>query len=91
MTQTHHFSEHSQSTVLDLVGLQIWRGALLLADWLIHNGESLSNDSVILELASGVGLTSIVAAMFTPVICTGNNKRIINPFSYTTETVVYKL
>ena len=63
--------EHSQSTVLDLVGLQVWRGALLLSDWLLHNMHNLADDSVVLELGSGVGLTSIVAAMFRPVICTG--------------------
>lgn len=67
------FTEHSSSTVLNLVGLQIWRGAFLLSDWLIHNAESIPKDSVILELGSGVGLTSIVAAMFSPVICTGKN------------------
>ncbi|XP_018571516.1 methyltransferase-like protein 22 [Anoplophora glabripennis] len=67
--------EHMKSTVLDLVGLQIWRGSLLLADWLIHNHHSiLSSDSYILELGSGVGLTSIVASMFAPVFCTDVNK-----------------
>lgn len=54
-----------------MVGLQIWRGALLLADWLIHNNTKIPKDSYILELGSGVGLTSIVAAMFNPVFCTG--------------------
>lgn len=54
-----------------MVGLQIWRGALLLADWLIHNNETIQKDSCILELGSGVGLTSIVAAIFNPVVCTG--------------------
>ncbi|XP_066250788.1 methyltransferase-like protein 22 isoform X1 [Euwallacea similis] len=62
--------EHSYSTNLRLVGLQIWRGALLLADWFLHYGHSLSQDDFILELGSGVGLSSIVASMFTPVICT---------------------
>lgn len=64
--------EHHQTTALDLVGLQIWRGALLLADWLLHNGGTFSKDSVLLELGSGVGLTSIIAAIFCPVVCTGN-------------------
>ncbi|XP_072396431.1 methyltransferase-like protein 22 isoform X2 [Diabrotica undecimpunctata] len=62
--------EHKQSTIIDMVGLQIWRGALLLADWLIYNHEKIPTDSVILELGSGVGLTSIVASMYFPVICT---------------------
>nr|XP_022918158.1 methyltransferase-like protein 22 [Onthophagus taurus]XP_022918159.1 methyltransferase-like protein 22 [Onthophagus taurus] len=62
--------EHSTSTILDLVGLQIWRGAFLLADWLIYNNKDLPKDGVILELGSGVGLTSIIAAMYRNVICT---------------------
>lgn len=63
--------EHSKSTVLGLVGLQIWRGALLLADWIICNRKTFTETSVVLELGAGVGLTSIVAAMYCPVICTG--------------------
>lgn len=65
------FIEHSRQSSLDLVGLQIWRGALLLADWLIYNNKLLP-DGVILELGSGVGLTSIVAAFYRPVVCTGD-------------------
>jgi predicted nicotinamide N-methyase len=67
------YSEHSYSTTLDLVGRQIWRGALLLADFVLHHGPSLLQGRTVLELASGVGLTGIVAAMFaTEVICTGD-------------------
>ncbi|KAJ9575930.1 hypothetical protein L9F63_007242 [Diploptera punctata] len=63
--------EHSFSTTLDLVGRQIWRGALLLADYILHHRETLLKDNSILELGSGVGLTSIVAAMYAAqVICT---------------------
>ncbi|XP_058056098.1 methyltransferase-like protein 22 isoform X2 [Anopheles bellator] len=62
--------EHRKSTRLDLVGLQIWRGALLLADYILHNERKFKN-SHILELGSGVGLTSIVASMYArQVICT---------------------
>ncbi|XP_052862733.1 methyltransferase-like protein 22 isoform X2 [Anopheles cruzii] len=62
--------EHRKSTFLDLVGLQIWRGALLLADYILHNERKFKN-SHILELGSGVGLTSIVASMYArQVICT---------------------
>lgn len=63
--------EHSKSTVLGLVGLQIWRGALLLADWLLHNSKEFKENNYILELGSGVGLTSIIAAMSSNVFCTG--------------------
>jgi len=50
---------------LDLVGLQVWRGALLLADFLLDSavdGSIGSADSVI-ELGAGTGLTSVVAGM----------------------------
>lgn len=67
--------EHSKRTELSLVGLQVWRGALLLADWILYNGEQLvKRNSKILELGSGTGLTSIVASMFSHVVCTDVNK-----------------
>lgn len=67
--------EHSKRTELSLVGLQVWRGALLLADWILYIGEELKKqNSTILELGSGTGLTSTVASMFSDVICTDVNK-----------------
>lgn len=66
------FTEHSVSTELSLVGLQVWRAALLLADYIMSHSDSFRNQ-VILELGSGVGLTSIVASyLVKEVICTGN-------------------
>lgn len=63
--------EHQQSTNLSLVGLQVWRGALLLADFLLHNRWKFENKRI-LELGSGVGLTSIAAGIFskTDIVCT---------------------
>lgn len=64
--------EHSSKTKLALVGLQVWRGAFLLGDWLIHLGlkGELANRSV-LELGAGTGLTSFVAALYAKkVVCT---------------------
>lgn len=55
--------KHSASTSLRMVGLQVWRGALLLADWALHYGPSLLRGATVLELGTGTGLTSIVAAM----------------------------
>ncbi|ROT68671.1 hypothetical protein C7M84_013176 [Penaeus vannamei] len=54
--------EHQSATTLDLVGEQVWRGALFLADFILHHPEIFKNANI-LELASGVGLTSIVAGM----------------------------
>ncbi|XP_068220872.1 methyltransferase-like protein 22 isoform X2 [Palaemon carinicauda] len=55
--------EQQNETTLDLVGEQVWGGALYLADFILHNPDVFAGKHV-LELASGVGLTSIVAAMF---------------------------
>ncbi|XP_029039794.1 methyltransferase-like protein 22 [Osmia bicornis bicornis] len=62
--------EHYISTELQHVGLQVWRGALLLADYILSNPD-LFKDKVVLELGAGVGLTSIVASFLAKeVICT---------------------
>lgn len=64
-------SEYSVSTELQLVGLQIWRGALVLADYILSHPH-LFEKITILELGSGVGLTSIVASsLANEIICTG--------------------
>nr|CAG4643460.1 EOG090X0C5G [Ilyocryptus agilis] len=59
--------KHHVNTSLDLVGLQVWRGALLLADFLLHLSAELkiTQDKSILELGAGTGISSIVAGMVT--------------------------
>ncbi|XP_071629169.1 methyltransferase-like protein 22 isoform X1 [Temnothorax longispinosus] len=65
--------EHSVSTELSLVGLQVWRASLLLADYILSHPDSFRKQ-IILELGSGVGLTSIVASYLAKeVICTDIN------------------
>lgn len=65
--------EHKTMTDLHNVGFQIWRGALLLADFIIYN-RKLFSDKTILEVGSGVGLTSIIAAKYSKdVFCTDVN------------------
>ncbi|XP_076639713.1 methyltransferase-like protein 22 [Colletes latitarsis] len=62
--------EHHISTKLQHVGLQVWRGALLLADYILSNPDIFQN-KVVLELGAGVGLTSIVVSFLAKeVICT---------------------
>ncbi|XP_045526473.1 methyltransferase-like protein 22 isoform X2 [Pieris brassicae] len=67
-----YFLEHSFKTKIALVGLQVWRGAFLLGDLLIHlgvNGEL--EGKTILELGAGTGLTSFVAGIYAKkVVCT---------------------
>lgn len=67
--------EHYISTELQHVGLQVWRGALLLADYILSNPD-IFKDKVILELGAGVGLTSIVASFLAEeIICTDVDKK----------------
>jgi len=59
-----------KSSSRDLVGLQLWRGAFLLAEYLCHRQDLVKNSNI-LELAAGTGFTSIVAALTArKVICT---------------------
>ncbi|KOB75633.1 Methyltransferase-like protein 22 [Operophtera brumata] len=64
--------EHSSKTKIALVGLQVWRGAFLLGDMLIHLGlKGHLKDKTVLELGAGTGLTSFVAALYSKkVVCT---------------------
>lgn len=56
--------EHKISTSRELVGLQVWRGAFLLADFILHKWEQFQDKNIV-ELAAGVGLTSIVAGFIS--------------------------
>ena len=59
------------STTLDAVGLQVWSGSLLMADYLLCQRERLQ-DSLVLELGAGTGLVSLTAALTAQcVFCTG--------------------
>lgn len=65
---------HRKATNLTLVGLQIWRGAFVLADFLIYHRKQMAKKRL-LELGAGVGLTSIAAAVYAQkdIICTDIN------------------
>uniref|UniRef100_A0A3B5MAZ0 Uncharacterized protein n=1 Tax=Xiphophorus couchianus TaxID=32473 RepID=A0A3B5MAZ0_9TELE len=54
-------TEHTMATPLEDVGKQVWRGALLLADFILSEKDTFSGATV-LELGAGTGLTSIVMA-----------------------------
>lgn len=54
---------HCMATRLQDVGLQVWRGALLMCDFIIHNAQ-LFQDCYCLELGAGVGLTSLIIASY---------------------------
>ncbi|BFZ02948.1 hypothetical protein BsWGS_05987 [Bradybaena similaris] len=57
--------EHSMGTSIPEVGYQVWSGALLLCDYLLHNSTNLA-EAIVLDLGTGTGITAIVAAMFAP-------------------------
>jgi len=55
---------HSLQTTLKEVGLQVWNGCLLLADFfLTHPNLAQSRDETWLELGAGTGLCSVVATL----------------------------
>lgn len=62
--------QHSDATEIKLVGLQVWRGSLLLADYIFHKRHEFK-DKQLLELGAGVGLTAIAASLYVKkVVCT---------------------
>ncbi|XP_073246498.1 methyltransferase-like protein 22 [Porites lutea] len=69
--------EHSLSTPMKDVGLQVWRGALLLSDFLVYNEERY-NPCIALELGAGLGLCSIVLGRVAKkVFCTDLRENIL--------------
>ena len=64
------------STTLQAVGSQVWRGALLMADYLLYQRNDRFHGSVVLELGAGTGLVSIIAGFkASHVFCTGQFAR----------------
>ncbi|KAL3053042.1 hypothetical protein OYC64_005550 [Pagothenia borchgrevinki] len=53
--------EHTMATTLEDVGKQVWRGAFLLADFILSSPD-MFRGATVLELGAGTGLTSIVMA-----------------------------
>ncbi|XP_019620861.1 PREDICTED: methyltransferase-like protein 22 [Branchiostoma belcheri] len=70
--------QHAMATPLDTVGLQVWRGALLMCDFILHNQDVFKSHSI-LELGGGVGLVSIVAGAVgaSKVYCTDIGDRLL--------------
>ncbi|XP_077068719.1 methyltransferase-like protein 22 [Siphateles boraxobius] len=70
--------EHTMATSLEDVGKQIWRGAFLLADFILAQA-SMFKGATVLELGAGTGLTSIVMAMVAKMVyCTDVGEDLLN-------------
>ena len=66
------------STLLCDVGQQVWRGALLMVDFMLGHKE-IFQDEVILELGGGVGLCTIVASQMSRLVfCTGSSDALVS-------------
>jgi len=64
------------STLLSDVGQQVWRGALLMVDFVLGH-KDIFQDKVVLELGGGVGLCAIVASQISRLVfCTGSADRL---------------
>uniref|UniRef100_A0A4W6DY88 Methyltransferase 22, Kin17 lysine n=1 Tax=Lates calcarifer TaxID=8187 RepID=A0A4W6DY88_LATCA len=61
MYESNLFTEHTMATPLEDVGKQVWRGAFLLADFILSKPE-MFRGATVLELGAGTGLTSIIMA-----------------------------
>ncbi|KAK2893193.1 methyltransferase-like protein 22 isoform X1 [Channa argus] len=62
--------EHTMATPLEDVGKQVWRGALLLADFILSE-QLMFRGATVLELGAGTGLTSIIMATIAKMVyCT---------------------
>jgi len=69
---------HECETPLAGVGMQIWRGALLLADYVLHRSATLRGATV-LELGCGCALTGLLAARFAShVVLTDSPVRVLD-------------
>ncbi|XP_068762488.1 methyltransferase-like protein 22 isoform X2 [Montipora capricornis] len=62
--------EHHLSTAMEDIGLQVWRGTLLLCDYIVHH-EDRFDGCTMLELGAGLGLCSIIVGRVAKrVFCT---------------------
>ncbi|XP_029364807.1 methyltransferase-like protein 22 isoform X2 [Echeneis naucrates] len=62
--------EHTMATPLEDVGKQVWRGAFLLADFILSE-PTMFREATVLELGAGTGLTSIIMATIAKMVyCT---------------------
>ncbi|XP_017294942.1 methyltransferase-like protein 22 [Kryptolebias marmoratus] len=70
--------EHTMATPLEDVGKQVWRGALLLADFILSKPD-MFRGSTVLDLGAGTGLTSIVMATTAKTVyCTDVGEDLLN-------------
>ncbi|KAL2643994.1 hypothetical protein R1flu_011581 [Riccia fluitans] len=61
---------HHLATLLPDVGLQVWKGALLLTDFILHEMSTTERfkDTVAIELGAGTGLVGLIMARFARLV-----------------------
>ncbi|KAI9293381.1 hypothetical protein K502DRAFT_351045 [Neoconidiobolus thromboides FSU 785] len=70
-------------TELDLVGEQLWAGALILSDFVLHNNSEFKGETVF-ELGSGLGLLGLIISFIkaSKVYCTDYLKEVLTICQY---------
>lgn len=64
------FIDHEIETNVEKVGLQLWRSAFFLTDYLLNNLD-LINKKIVVELGAGLGITSYIVSFFAKMVfCT---------------------
>lgn len=59
--------EHAMDTPLSRVGLQMWRASFFLCDYVLNNLD-LIRDKIVVDLGTGLGLTSFVTAEYARLV-----------------------
>lgn len=68
--------EHSMQTELSQVGLQLWRASLFLTDYVLNNLDLVRN-KIVVDLGTGLGLTSFLTAEYSRLVFATDLRSII--------------
>jgi predicted nicotinamide N-methyase len=60
--------EHEMKTILDFVGLQLWRASFLLVDYLLNNIDEIIRDKIVVDLGAGLGITSFFCSLYADTV-----------------------
>lgn len=72
----HLLIEHYLETSLFEVGLQLWKASLYLCDFILSNRSQFESKQVV-DLGTGIGLTSLICSLFTDSIMSTDLENVI--------------